>query len=107
MTQMESARKGIITKEIQTVAEYEKLPVEEVLKRVGEGTICIPKNINHNLKIVRGVGSGLKTKVNANMGTSKDYCNLEEELQKIDVAVKAGADSVMDLSTGGDIKAIR
>ncbi|MBQ7258264.1 MAG: phosphomethylpyrimidine synthase ThiC [Abditibacteriota bacterium] len=107
MTQMESARKGIITKEIEAVALYEKMSVEDVLSRVGEGTICIPKNINHNLKVVRGVGSGLKTKVNANMGTSKDYCNLEEELQKIDVAVQAGADSIMDLSTGGDIKAIR
>ena len=104
---MESARKGIITKEIEAVALYEKMSVEDVLSRVGEGTICIPKNINHNLKVVRGVGSGLKTKVNANMGTSKDYCNLEEELQKIDVAVQAGADSIMDLSTGGDIKAIR
>ena len=101
------ARKGVVTKEIQSVAEYEKLSLDEVVKRVADGTICIPKNINHDLKIIRGVGYGLKTKVNANMGTSKDYCNLDEELQKIDVAVKAGADSIMDLSTGGDIKAIR
>ena len=107
MTQMLMARKGVVTKEIQSVAEYEKLSLDEVVKRVADGTICIPKNINHDLKIIRGVGYGLKTKVNANMGTSKDYCNLDEELQKIDVAVKAGADSIMDLSTGGDIKAIR
>ncbi|MBQ0105312.1 MAG: phosphomethylpyrimidine synthase ThiC [Armatimonadetes bacterium] len=107
MTQMDYARKGDITNEIRAVAEYENLPIEKVIERVAEGTICIPKNIYHKLSIVRGVGSGLKTKVNANMGTSKDYCNLEEELKKIDVAVKAGADAVMDLSTGGDIKSIR
>lgn len=107
MTQMDYARKGIATDEIKQVAEYEKMSVDEVTERVAEGTICIPKNIKHNLSIVRGVGAGLKTKVNANMGTSKDYCNLEEELKKIDVAVKAGADAVMDLSTGGDIKSIR
>lgn len=107
MTQMDYARKGIATNEIKQVAEYENIDVNEILIRVAEGTVCIPKNINHNLSAVRGVGAGLKTKVNANMGTSKDYCNLEEELKKIDVAVKAGADAVMDLSTGGDIKAIR
>ena len=107
MTQMDYARKGDITNEIRAVAEYENLPIEKVIERVADGTICIPKNIYHKLSIVRGVGSGLKTKVNANMGTSKDYCKLEEELKKIDAAVKAGADAVMDLSTGGDIKSIR
>jgi len=107
MTQMEAARKGIITKEIQTVAEYENIDVQTILERVAVGTICIPKNINHDLKIVRGVGKGLKTKVNANIGTSKDYSDIEEELLKVDVAIKAGADAIMDLSTGGDIRDIR
>jgi len=62
----------------------------------------IPKNINHNFK-ARAVGFGLKTKINANIGTSAQHCNPDEELLKLDTAVKYGADAVMDLSTGGDL----
>lgn len=107
MTQMELARKGIETPEMQTVCEYENIDMQLLMERVAKGTICIPKNINHNIILPRGVGKGLKTKVNANIGTSKDYCDISEELKKVDIAVAAGADSIMDLSTGGDINEIR
>jgi len=107
MTQMESARKGIITTEMEIVSKYEFIDMSILLERIAQGHICIPKNINHDVKSPRGVGKGLKTKVNANIGTSGDYCSLEEELVKVDVAVKHGADAIMDLSTGGDITEIR
>lgn len=67
----------------------------------------IPKNINRKFEKIVGIGKGLRTKVNANIGTSPDHIDIAEELAKLDVAVKAGADAVMDLSTGGDLTHIR
>jgi len=81
-----------------------------VMEGVARGAIVIPANKIHlskNLKKLTGIGKGLRTKVNANLGTSFDYVNVEEEKQKLLVAVEAGADTVMDLSTGGDLRAIR
>lgn len=105
MTQLTQALAGIITPEMKIVAEYENQTPEYIRDEVAKGTIVIPKNINHDFK-ARGIGAGLKTKVNANIGTSGDHCYLEEELEKLDYSVKYGADAVMDLSTGGDLNQI-
>ncbi|RJP85290.1 MAG: phosphomethylpyrimidine synthase ThiC [Desulfobacteraceae bacterium] len=102
MTQLEDARNGKITDAMQQVAESENISPEVIRQHVAEGSVVIPKNIHHAF-IARGVGKGLKTKINANIGTSPSHFNLEEELGKLDVAVAAGADAVMDLSTGGDL----
>ncbi len=107
MTQLELARKGIISPQIKIVAEYEGLEPEFIRQGVADGTIVIPANINHKTLVPRGVGLGLKTKVNANIGASADFGNIGTELEKLQVAIDAGADAVMDLSTGGDISAIR
>ena len=74
---------------------------------VASGVIVIPANINHGQAEARGIGKGLSTKVNANIGTSSDFVDVACELNKLDIAIKAGADAVMDLSTGGDLAAIR
>jgi len=106
MTQIEAARAGIVTDEMRYVAEQEKRPVEFIIEGLKKGTIVIPKNKNHDIKPM-GIGEGLKTKVNANIGTSSDIAQLEMELEKLRAAVSAKADSVMDLSTGGDLDYIR
>ncbi len=107
MTQLESARKGIVTPQMNVVAEAEDLDAEFIREGVARGTIIIPANINHEKLIPCGIGQGLKTKVNANIGTSSDFGDMNTELEKLRVAIAAGADTVMDLSTGGDISAIR
>ena len=106
MTQIEAARAGKITPEMEQVAKKEHRPVEFIMEGLKKGTIVIPKNKNHDIEAV-GIGEGLKTKVNANIGTSSDIAQLEMELKKLDAAVEAKADSVMDLSTGGDLDYIR
>ena len=106
MTQIEAARAGIVTDEMRYVAEQENRPVEFIMEGLKKGTIVIPKNKNHDIKPM-GIGEGLKTKVNANIGTSSDIAQLEMELEKLKAAVSAKADSVMDLSTGGDLDYIR
>ncbi len=107
MTQLELAKKGVISPQMKTVAQAEGLEVEFIRQGIAEGTIVIPANINHAGLVPCGIGQGLSTKVNANIGTSSDYGDLNTELEKLRVAVEAGADTVMDLSTGGDIPAIR
>ncbi len=103
MTQMERARKGEITPEMKKIAEEEGIDSETLAERVAEGTVVIPANPNHkNLKPI-GIGKGLRTKVNANIGTSMDFPRLESELEKLKIALEAGADTVMDLSTGGNL----
>jgi len=106
MTQMQQARKGIITPEMKTVAAYEQVEIQWLLAEVAAGRIAIPKNRNHDFP-ARGIGNGLKTKVNANIGTSGLRCREEQELRKLDMAVQYGADAVMDLSTGGNLNDIR
>jgi len=107
MTQLEMARKHKISPEMEKVAAVEGVPVEVICERIAKGTLVIPANINHRNLLPCGVGEGLSTKVNANIGTSSDYGDINTELAKLDIALKAGADAVMDLSTGGDIPAIR
>jgi len=105
-TQMQSALKGIITPEMRDVAAYEKKDPEWICDAIAAGRLVIPKNTNHDF-IPRGIGEGLKTKINANIGTSEEHCNLAEEIKKLKISEKYGADSVMDLSTGGNLDFIR
>ncbi len=105
MTQLEAARQGRTTDEMLQVAESEGLPAETIRERVAAGTVVIPKNVNRTFA-ARGIGKGLTTKVNANIGTSPSHFDMPEELAKLDAAVAAGADAIMDLSTGGDLDAM-
>jgi phosphomethylpyrimidine synthase len=104
-TQLHYARAGKITPEMQTVANRENVNTEWLRNEIAEGRTVIPKNCNHNFE-PRGIGAGLTTKVNANLGTSEKHCHLPEELEKLKIAVKYGADSIMDLSTGGNLRVI-
>jgi len=106
MTRIELAKKGIITDEVKAVALSENIVAERLAADIAEGVTVIPRNIRHNIKPI-GIGKGLRTKVNANIGTSKDKVSLDEEKEKLDVLVRYSADAVMDLSTGGPIKELR
>jgi phosphomethylpyrimidine synthase len=107
MTQLEAARAGRPTPEIERVAGDERLAPEMLAERVARGTAVILKNVARPTSVALGVGEGLRIKVNANLGTSKDSPATETELEKLRVALEAGADTVMDLSTGGDLRATR
>jgi phosphomethylpyrimidine synthase len=107
MTQIESAYEGTVTLPIKQVAEAEQLDVDIIFKGLIDGTIVIPANPNHFNLIACGIGKGLRTKVNANIGTSSDFFDQDTELKKLQTAIDVKADMVMDLSTGGDISAIR
>ncbi|MFH0765779.1 MAG: phosphomethylpyrimidine synthase ThiC [Calditrichota bacterium] len=107
MTQLKLARQGIISDVVQAVAKAEDLEPEFIRSGVAQGTIVIPANINHHGLKPCGIGTGLRTKVNANIGTSSDYGDINSELEKLRVTIEAGADTVMDLSSGGDINSIR
>lgn len=105
--QILEARKGRITAEARAVARAEGVAPEAVAEGLAAGTVVIPRNRLHRNAAPCGIGRGLRTKVNANIGTSADCANIRTELRKLDAAVGAGADAVMDLSTGGDLAAIR
>lgn len=105
-TRIELAKKGIITDEVKLVALDEGIEPEQLSKDIAGGLTVISRNIQHDIKPL-GIGKGLRTKINANIGTSKDRISLEEEMEKLEVLIKYGADAVMDLSTGGPIKDIR
>jgi phosphomethylpyrimidine synthase len=107
MTQLEAAKAGKITPQMEAVAEREGLTAEFIRQGIAGGTIVIPANINHRNLVPYGIGKGLSTKVNANIGTSSDFGSIETELEKFRIAIEAKTDSVMDLSTGGDITGIR
>ncbi|MGA9108840.1 MAG: phosphomethylpyrimidine synthase ThiC [Smithella sp.] len=107
MTQLEKARKGLITKEMKIAARDEKVAPQYIRQGLVDGTIVICRNVNHSAIKPLAIGKGLRTKVNANIGTSKDHMDLNLELKKLKIAVEAGADAVMDLSTGGNLAAIR
>lgn len=106
-TQMDAARKGIITRELQIVAEKEQFDPEELRELVAKGQAVIPANKNHRSLDPNGVGSMLKTKINVNLGTSRDCKDLDMELQKVNDAVEMGAESIMDLSSWGDTRTFR
>ncbi len=106
-TLKELAKEGIITPEMEVCARAEGVSPEYIRSGVAQGTIVICKNRRSNLSKPCAIGKGLKTKVNVNIGTSKDRINIDEELKKLEIAIKYGADAVMDLSTGGDLDEIR
>lgn len=107
MTQILEARKGNITPEMEAVARAESVSLSHVVEGVAAGTIVITRNKRHTSITPLGIGKGLRTKVNANIGTSRDRMSVADEIEKLKVAVAAGADAVMDLSTGGPIIEIR
>ncbi|MGZ7048772.1 MAG: phosphomethylpyrimidine synthase [Methanobacterium sp.] len=106
MTQLESARKGQITPEMEFVAKEENVNVQKLMKRISNGNIIIPKNVKGN-SVPKGIGKGLITKINANVGSSSEIEKLELEVKKAKIAVEYGADAVMDLSTGPNLKEVR
>ena len=106
MTQIEQARQGIITEEMRKAALSEGVTADFIREGIASGNTVVCKNKLHNIAPL-AIGKGLRTKINANIGTSGDSADLSVELEKLRVAVKAGADAVMDLSTGGDIDGIR
>ena len=105
--QLEQARKGIVTKAMEAVASSENLDSQVIADGMAAGHIIIPRNKNHTALSPCGIGKGLSTKINANIGTSKGHEDVSEELQKLQVSIEAGADTVMDLSTGGPLDEIR
>ncbi len=107
MTLMSDARKGITTEDVKKAAKYEGIDPEIIRRGVAEGRIVIPHNPIHKFSRILAIGEGTSVKINANIGTSKDFVNVDEEIQKAKIAEKYGADAIMDLSTGGDLKAIR
>jgi len=107
VTQLETAIAGKISLEMKIVAEQEHVDPEFIREGVAAGTIVIPLNVNRKMAKPCGIGAGLRTKVNANIGTSADFPNVEDEIEKLRVAIEAGADAVMDLSTGGDLAVVR
>jgi phosphomethylpyrimidine synthase len=106
-TQIKAARAGKITEEIRIVARDEDQPPQSIRQRLAEGTVIITRNTQRENVHPIGIGKGLSTKINANIGTSPDLCDLELEIEKAKIAVKFGADTIMDLSTGGDLDKIR
>jgi phosphomethylpyrimidine synthase len=106
-TQIQAARKGIVTDEVKRVSEKEELPVERLLELIASGRVVITRNIKRENVKPLGIGEGLRTKINANIGSSVDFYDANYELKKAKIAVEYGADTIMDLSTGGDINAIR
>ncbi|GAG24468.1 unnamed protein product, partial [marine sediment metagenome] len=107
MTQLELARSGSISPQMKLVAEAEGVAPEFIRQGIADGNIVIPANRKHELSQYCGIGKGLRVKVNANIGTSTDYGDMESELEKLSVAIEYKSDTVMDLSTGGDLGAIR
>ncbi len=107
MTLKELAEQGQITEEIKICAKEEEVTEEYIREGLAKGEIVICKNKKGFVKKPCAIGKGLKTKVNVNIGTSKDRPNIEEELKKLEIALKYGTDTVMDLSTGGDLDEIR
>ena len=107
MTQILEARKGNITPEMEAVARVEGVSLDHIIEGVAKGTIVITRNALHTSIVPLGIGKGLRTKINSNIGTSRDRMSIDDEIEKLKAAVAAGADAVMDLSTGGPIVEIR
>ncbi|WP_104624768.1 phosphomethylpyrimidine synthase ThiC [Helicobacter felis] len=106
-TQLHYAKKGMITEEMAYIANVEEVSPECVRSEVARGRLIIPANIQHQNLEPMGIGIALKTKINANIGSSAIIHSVDEEVEKLRIAIKYGADTVMDLSTGGDLDAIR
>ena len=100
-TQMDAAKKGILTKEMKIVAEKEKIDPNVLMERVAKGTVAIPANKNHHSLDPEGIGEGLRTKINVNLGISRDCQNMDMEMEKVKKAVEMKAEAIMDLSSYG------
>ena len=106
-TQMAAARKGLLTPQMRQVLADEPIHEADLLARVAEGRIVIPANHNHTSLKAKGIGAGLTTKINVNLGVSEDCCDVEKELDKVRRSIELKADAIMDLSTFGDTRAFR
>lgn len=106
-TQMEAAKKGVITPEMRTVAQKEHISPEALCERVARGAVAIPANIRHTALSAEGIGEGLRTKVNVNLGISGDCMNYDMEMQKVDMAINFGVEAIMDLSNYGRTNTFR
>jgi phosphomethylpyrimidine synthase len=107
MTQTEKARKGVLTPALKKVARAEGTSPERLAELVAGGLVVIPFNPAHSPARPVGIGRGLRTKVNVNLGTSRDFPRLADELRKVRISLAYGTDALMDLSTGGDLRRIR
>lgn len=107
MSLIETLKKGIVPEYLSRIAEEEGVELSYLVQSITEGRIVVPKNVNRNLRKPCAIGKGLRVKINANLGTSAEYPEIENELKKLKVAESAGADTVMDLSTAGDLRKIR
>ncbi len=106
-TQMDAARKGIVTPQIERVAQKEQMPVEQLIKLVAEGKAAIPANKHHKCLEPEGIGSMLRTKINVNLGVSRDCKDYKIEMEKVMSVVKLGAEAIMDLSSHGNTQPFR
>ena len=106
-TQMEAAKKGIVTPEMEIVAKKEYALPGEIMKKVAEGSVAIPANINHKSLSPEGIGAGLRTKINVNLGISGDCADYERELEKVKMSIDLGAEAIMDLSNYGKTNKFR
>lgn len=106
-TQMDAARKGLITPQMEMVAEKEHILAEELRKQIAEGRVIIPCNKKHTALVPNGIGAALRTKINVNLGVSRDWKDVDMEYEKVRSAVEMGAESIMDLSSYGDTRAFR
>ena len=107
MTQINIARSGRVSPEVTRAAKDERLGTDLIRKGLSDGTIVIPRNKNRKVSRPCAIGRGLRTKINANIGTSKDSSEIACEVKKMEAAIDLGADAVMDLSTGGAIARTR
>ncbi len=106
-TQLHYAKKGIITPEMEYVANIEHLTTNKILKEIAKGRLILPSNVNHTNLEPMGIGIATRTKINSNIGSSALASSIEEEVEKTLASIKYGADTIMDLSTGGDLDSIR
>ncbi len=106
-TQMEAAKKGILTDQMKRVAEKEHMDPQLLMERVAQGKIAIPANVNHRSLLAEGVGLGLSTKINVNLGISRDCPDVDKELEKVKKAIDMKAEAIMDLSSFGKTEEFR
>ena len=106
-TQMDAARKGIVTPEMEAVSTYENMDTQKLRELVAKGQVAIPANKNHKCLKPFGIGNALKTKINVNLGTSRDCLDLDVEMKKVQAAMDMGAEAIMDLSSFGDTRKFR
>lgn len=106
-TQMDAAKKGIVTKEMEIVAKKEGVDIKELLELMAQGKVIIPANKNHTAINAEGIGRGMRTKINVNLGISKDCCNFDIELDKVRKAIELKAEAIMDLSSYGKTQEFR